>query len=92
VRAIEALGATQRVTEQRVPARVDAAIRATTSTPLPVPCHASLVDRYDAYQHTRELYSENLWLRELVTAAAQELERLASRGQACSLSERRRAE
>jgi hypothetical protein len=39
------------------------------------------VDRYDAYQHTRELYSENLWLRDMVTAAAQQLERLASTGQ-----------
>jgi hypothetical protein len=39
------------------------------------------MDRYDTYQHTRELYAENLWLRELVTAAAQELKRLGSRGQ-----------
>ena len=38
------------------------------------------MDRYNAYQHTRELYTENLWLRELVAAAAQELERLASSG------------
>jgi hypothetical protein len=35
----------------------------------PDPCHAPLVERYDPYQHTRELYTENLWLRELVTAA-----------------------
>ena len=39
------------------------------------------MEPYDAYAHTRELHTENLWLRELVTAAAQELERLASRGQ-----------
>jgi hypothetical protein len=29
----------------------------------------------------RQLYSENLWLLELVTATAQELERLASKDQ-----------
>jgi hypothetical protein len=39
------------------------------------------MDRYDSYEQTRKLHAENLWLRELVTTAAQELERLASRGQ-----------
>jgi hypothetical protein len=38
------------------------------------------MDRYDAYEHTRQLYTENLWLLELATAAAQELRRLASSG------------
>jgi hypothetical protein len=34
---------------------------------------------YDPHDHARKLYRENLWLRELVTAAAKELERLAAR-------------
>lgn len=33
---------------------------------------------YDPYEHARRLYRENPWLRELVTSAAQELERLAA--------------
>ena len=50
------------------------------------------MDRYDPYQHTREVYTENLWLRELVTAAAQELERLDSRDQGDREAPLRRAQ
>jgi hypothetical protein len=36
------------------------------------------MDDYGTEAHARALYRENLWLRELATAVAQELERIAS--------------
>ena len=36
---------------------------------------------YDPYDLARSHYRENLWLRSLLTGVAQELERMAARGQ-----------
>ncbi len=37
--------------------------------------------RYDPEELARRAYRENLWLRSLLTGVAQELERMAARGQ-----------
>jgi hypothetical protein len=37
--------------------------------------------QYDPYDLARRHYRENLWLRSLLTGVAQELERMAARGQ-----------